>query len=503
MSIRGLSKSFGATRALQDFSFDVSYGEVHALVGGNGSGKSTFIKTLAGVYQADAGTMQVGEEEYDLANHTPEEARRCGLRFVHQDLGIFAMQSIAENLSIGNGFNHTPFGRIRWGQTKARAREMLTRFNLDVDPSALAGTLSVPQQAVLAIARALQDFDEEEGGILVLDEPTAALPAEEAHILLDTLRRLAAAGHAIVLVTHRLDEVRQAADRVTAVRDARNAGTVEASSMTESQAVQLILGRQIERAADAAVVLADERAPVLEARGIRGGPIAGVDVSVARGEILGIAGLLGSGRSELLRLLYGVMPLDAGEIVFDGEVISSPTAHQMSARGVGLVPENRLADALFGGSPVRENMTAGRVGGYYKGLHLSQGAERQAVASDLDRYAVKAASTETMIEGLSGGNQQKVVLGRCLRANPKLLLLDEPTQGVDIGAKEDIFGLINQAATDGSAFILVSSEFEELVRLCHRVVVLSRGKIVAETQRPMTSHALLEQVFQGGAPGER
>jgi len=500
MAVRGLSKSFGATRALQDFSFDVRYGEVHALVGGNGSGKSTFIKVLAGVYRADAGTMRVDETDFDLVDYTPDQGRAARLRFVHQDLGIFGMQSVAENLAIGHGFDHSRFGRIRWGRSKARAKDMLARFNLDLDPSRLAGELSMPQHAVLAIARSLQDFDEGERGVLVMDEPTAALPAQEVHILLDTLRGLAAEGHAIIFVTHRLDEVRRAADRVTAVRDARNVGTVDTASMSEADAVELILGRQLKKAGAVAGV-DGAGTPVLQARGIAGGPIEGVDLEVEAGEIVGVAGLLGSGRSELLRLLYGALPLTAGEIAVDGEPVHRVSPREMRRRGLGLVPEDRLQDALFGGSSVRENMTAGRVGQYFNRFHLSRRAETGAVAEDVDRFSVKTASTETLIEGLSGGNQQKVVIGRWLRNRPKLLLLDEPTQGIDIGAREDIYALINQAASEGSGFVIVSSEFEELVRLCNRVMILAHGEIVAERKRPLNSHDLLEQALEATMTG--
>jgi ribose transport system ATP-binding protein len=500
MVVRGLSKSFGATLALQDFAFNARYGEVHALVGGNGSGKSTFIKVLAGVHRADAGTLRVDETEYDLVHYTPDQGRAAGLRFVHQDLGIFGMQTVAENLAIGHGFEHTRSGRIRWGYTKARAREMLARFNLDVDPGRLANELSMPQHAVLAIARSLQDFDEGDRGVLVMDEPTAALPAQEVHILLDTLRRLAAEGHAIIFVTHRLEEVRQVADRVTAVRDARAAGTVDTAFMSDADAVELILGRQLKRA-DSLVEASRASMPVLRARSISGGPIRGVDLEVGAGEIVGVAGLLGSGRSELLRLLYGALPMSAGEVEFDGKAVSRLSPREMRRRGAGLVPEDRLQDAIFGGSSVRENMTAGKVGQFFDRLHLSRMAEMRAVGEDVSRYSVKTVSTETLIEGLSGGNQQKVVIGRWLRNRPKLLLLDEPTQGIDIGAREDIYALINEAASEGSGFLMVSSEFEELVRLCNRVLILAHGEIVAERKRPLNSHDLLERALEATMTG--
>jgi len=494
LSIEGLSKRFAATVALDGVDLELRRGEVHALVGGNGSGKSTLIKVLAGVYAGDSGTLAVGNEHHDLTSFSPEDARRVGLRFVHQDLGIFPSLTVGENLSIGYGFETSATHRIRWRRCHGRTRELLADFDLDVDPRTPVERLSVPQRAVIAIARALQDAGEGTTSVLVMDEPTAALPAEEADVLLRTLRRLASNGHTVLLVTHRIEEIRRSADRVTALRDGRKVDTLSASDLSEADIVRLILGRKLPTPKPLSVV-ARTSAPVLEVDGLSGGPIHDVSLALHPGEIVGIAGLLGSGRTELLQLLYGAMCAESGTVHIDGRMLTKPHPSRATRAGLALVPEDRQGEGLFAATSVRENLTAGHVGRYFRLLRIQTRKERQDAVGDLATYGIKASSPEVPIEDLSGGNQQKVVLGRWLRQSPKVLLLDEPTQGIDIGARAEIFDLITQAAARGAAVIIVSSEFEELTRLCHRVLVLAKGRIVSEREQPVTSHELLEIVL--------
>jgi ribose transport system ATP-binding protein len=494
MSVGGLFKSFGGTHALQDFQFDLHNGEVHALVGGNGSGKSTFIKVLAGIHSADAGHLSTPDRTWDLSQHSPDQARSAGLRFVHQDLGIFPILSLADNLAIGRGFLTGRGGRIKWRATRTEARSILARFNVDADPDAPASSLSTPQRAMLAIARALQDLDEHEGGVLVLDEPTASLPPEEANLLLSSIRRVSDAGHAVVIVTHRLDEVRRSADRVTAVRDGRYVGTVSGRDMTEGDLVELILGRRLSHATGVSEVDV-HGPPTLDITGLSGGPVRGVDVTVHPGEVVGIAGLLGSGRTELLELIYGVRRPDAGTIRIGGVSVASPTPNRMRRLGMAFIPEDRQNAAVFPEHTVAENMTGGHLAAFFQGLWLHDRRLRRSVSSDFVRYAVKASSPAALIETLSGGNQQKVVLARWLRQGPKLLLLDEPDQGIDVGSREEIFSLLAEATAAGAAVMIVSSEFEVLARLCNRIIVLAGGRIVAEHPHGIDTHDLLESVL--------
>jgi ribose transport system ATP-binding protein len=494
LRVEGLSKSFSGTQALRDFHFELRAGEVHALVGGNGSGKSTFIKILAGVYAADEGELVTPDGRWDLTSQGPSDAETAGLRFVHQDLGIFPMLSLTDNLAIGRGFITGPTGRIKWRATKSEASRILTRYKVGAGPNTLASDISIPQRAMLAIARAMQDLDEENSGVLILDEPTASLPPEEANLLIDSIRRLATEGHAIVIVTHRLDEVRRVADRVTAVRDGNYVGTVPAEDMTEGDLTEMILGRRLAQQEDLHSVSPGGE-PVIRVKGLRGGPIQGVDFSVFPGEVVGVAGLLDSGRTELLELIFGARRLDAGEIEFGGRTIRKPNPRMMRRLGMAFVPEDRGASAIFPEQTVSENMTAGGLGRYFSRGWLNDRQIRRSVDSDSARFHVKASSPGALIDTLSGGNQQKVVMARWLRDEPGLLLLDEPDQGIDVGARQEIFALLSKATAAGAAVILVSSEFEELTRLCNRILVLSGGQIAAELNHGLDGHDLLESVL--------
>jgi ribose transport system ATP-binding protein len=484
-------KSFGATQALRSVHLELRVGEVHALVGGNGCGKSTLIKCLAGVYRADSGTLSINGTQYDLTEQTPNRAREAGLRFVHQDPGIFPTLSLTENLALGHGFDGSS-RRIRWRAAHQRARQVLRRFGIDRDPRSPAAALSVPQRAMLAIARALQDQDSRHGGVLVLDEPTAALPTNEVQVLLTMIRALAREGHAILLVTHRLDEVREVADRVTAFRDGNYVNTIDSAGLTEGALVELILGRRLEQAHSLSSPPAASAERVVEVRELSGGPVRDASFDVAAGEVVGIAGLLGSGRTELLQLIYGLLPKQAGTVTYLGKTIGSPDPSKACRAGMAFVPEDRGAEAVSPASTITENLVKGHEYRYFKSLWLRDRTEQAEVLRDIKRFGIRTTGPSAYIESLSGGNQQKVVLARWLRQQPRLLLLDEPTQGVDVGARDEIYKLIAQAADQGAALLVVSSEFEELARICGRVLVLARGRIVAEMRQPFDAHAILE-----------
>jgi ribose transport system ATP-binding protein len=466
------------------------------LVGGNGSGKSTLIKIMAGVFAADAGEMTSVAGSYDLTHYSAADSVDVGLRFVHQDLGIFPVLTVAENLGLGGRFDTDRFHRIRSRASQQRAREALARFDLDLDPKTRAASLSTPQKALLAIARALQDIDDDHRAVLFLDEPTAALPAGEADVLLQALRQLADRGHCVVLVSHRLDEVRAIADRVTAIRDGHNVGTLAATDMTESRLVELILGNRLVR-----TVAAKQRElgsePVLEVVNVSGGPIKDVSFAIRPGEVVGLAGLLGSGRTELLELIYGARKRTAGHLTMRDQSVRGGSTKRMASLGMAFVPEDRNTGGVLSGESVAANMTAGHTHRYFTRGLIQRRRMAAEVGRDIKRYAVKTGSSRAPIESLSGGNQQKVVLGRWLRTDPAVLLLDEPTQGIDVGARETILSLVVAASEAGTAVILASSEFEELTRLCHRILILSQGRIVGECATTVSSHELLEAVLTG------
>jgi len=329
--------------------------------------------------------------------------------------------------------------------------------------------------------------------VLVLDEPTAALPGPEVDQLLTALRRYAAAGQTILYVSHRLDEALSVADRVTVLRDGRKVATVDTAGLSEGQLIELIVGRPIDRLFPAVAQDAHDEA-VLTVRGAVGGPLLGASLSARKGEVLGIAGLLGSGRSELLRMIFGAYPMMAGRLTLGGQPYQPASPSAAMAAGVAYVPEERHADALLHGESVRHNLSAGQAGRYFRRLLFRHGQERRDASRSIGEFLVRATSDRQPVQNLSGGNQQKVVLARWLRQRPRLLLLDEPTQGVDVAARSEIYQLIRRATAAGTCVILVASDLEELAHACDRVAVLKGGRITAVVEQPLDAHQLTELV---------
>jgi len=495
LQVRGLTKSFAATRALKGISFEVAGGEIHALLGGNGSGKSTLVKILAGVYRADDGTFVIRDELLDARAITPSAVARIGLRFVHQQPSTFAEMTVAENLSIGRGFETGIARNIHWRSVRARARTVLARFGIDAEPNQRLGTLGPAAQTMVEIARALQDQEGSKDGILVLDEPTASLPAHEVALLLGALRRYVAEGQTILFVTHRLDEVLAVADRVTVLRDGSHVATRPRREVSHDQLVEMIVGRFVDSVFPEPVGESD-RHVVLEVRGLRGGAVEGIDLTLRSGEIVGLAGLVGSGRTSLLHMLFGVFPPEAGEIRLEGTRTVSRTPWQAMRAGIAFVPESR-ADAAFVDMTLAENLAAATVNSYWHHGFLHQQAERSDARQLISQFAIKASSPSAPFGSLSGGNQQKAILGRWLRREPRVLLLDEPTQGVDVGARVEIYATIRRAAESGASVLVASSDFDELAGLCDRVLVMVHGRVTTEVHGSDLETERLQQLAYG------
>jgi ribose transport system ATP-binding protein len=505
LRVTDLVKTFGGTRAVDGVGFDLEAGTIHALLGGNGSGKSTTIKMLSGMYRADEGVIaiggQLGDGACEASAWTSAKAKEAGLRFVHQQSSTFPELTVAENLAVGHGFETGAGGRVRWRAQRRHARATLLRFGIDLDPAAELARYGVATHAMVAIARALQDIEPsgagDTAGILVLDEPTAALPPAEVAVLLEELRRLAREGQTVVYVTHRLDEVVQIADRATVLRDGRVAGTLEGAEITHASLVSMITGG-IDPAAAAAPT--STRAPRevgaarLRCTGLVGGPVRDASLEVHAGEIVGVAGLLGSGRSTLLRLIGGDVSREAGQVLLDGKSVSFSSPRDGVRAGVAFSPEDRRESAAFMDLSVRENMGIVAAGRYFRRGRLRHRAEASDARGLFGTYRVRAASTEMPIGLLSGGNQQKALLARWLRLDPRLLLLDEPTQGVDVGARAEIWHLVRQAVDEGSAALAVLSDFEELVAVCDRVIVVHQGRTVGELDCQGLTDSALEHV---------
>jgi ribose transport system ATP-binding protein len=478
LRVLGVSKSFPGTQALKNVWLQVGRGELHALLGGNGSGKSTLIKILAGLHAAEpGGSVVVHGHELDAQHITPPLARRVGLRFVHQQPAIFGDLTVAENLFLDEDLP-TRFVQVDWRRLRREARALIERFHIDAEPGSRLGSLRPATQTMVAIARALKDADSDAATILVLDEPTAALPDAEVQVLLGALRRYASAGHSILYVTHRLGEVVAAADGATVLRDGTVAARLGKNELTEAALVAHITGGR------GSVI---ERRPatgrgriVLDARGVAGGPIHGVDLRVHAGEVLGVAGLLGSGRTTLLEMIFGARPLEGGTLELGGSRYRPADPADAIARGVVYVPEDRLRRALFPDLSVAQNLSAPALRSYRRFGRLRRRREAEDARRTIARYAIKARSERDPIALLSGGNQQKAVLGRWLARSPRLVLLDEPTQGVDVGARVELHRAVRAAADDGAGVLFVSSDLVELAEYSDRVLVLRSGEFVGE-----------------------
>lgn len=482
----GLSMSFGPTRALDGAELALRRGTVHALLGGNGSGKSTAIKILAGVYEADAGRIEAGGQTHDTADWSAAEARAAGIRFVHQDLGLFDQLSIAENLALDAGYPTAPGGRIRWKQLEQQVAGLLERFEIDAHPRQPVGSLRPAQRTMVAIARALQDDTGE--AVLVLDEPTATLPAHESELLLASIRRRADNGQTIMMVSHRMAEVLSVCDDFTVFRDGHTVATLTSddAAPTEEQLINLMTGRALGGA-----LVHDTAAQVRErvhtgevalaVRGLVGGPLKGVDLTVRPGEIVGVTGLVGSGRTSLLKTVFGDHPPAAGTIEIGGRAQSGgEDIRDRMDQGVAYVSEDRVGESSFASLTLRENLSVSVLGSFWRPRGMALAEERRTAADLVRRHAVKTAGIEAGFTSLSGGNQQKAVLGRWLRREPTLLLLDEPTQGVDVMSRKDIYDTVRESAAKGCAVVVASSDFVELAALCDRVVVLADGVVATE-----------------------
>lgn len=479
LSITNLSKSFGPATVLHSVDLKVAKGEVRALVGENGSGKSTLIKILSGYHQPDTGSViSVNGEPLPFAN--PKASRALGLCFVHQNLGLVETASVMENLFMANGYP-TKFGIIRRRQARSEAREMLKRVNIDLAPETLISELSPAVKTGVALARVLGRETTGQTSVLVLDEPTATLPANEVEQLLSIVRTIAESGVAVIYVSHRLEEVFQIADSVTVIRDGREVLTIEASELTYESLLHHLLGRELETLLHNPVHDHDsQKGPrLLEVRGLVSRRLDGVSLDVRAGEILGLAGLTGSGREEFCSVVFGSVQRDAGE-VFIGDVPVRPGRPDRAMEaGACFVSADRVRDGGFMELTARENMSITQIKSYWRWPALRKREEKMATKKWYAQLHVRPADAyEQQFIRFSGGNQQKIILARWLQKKPKVFLLDEPTQGVDVGTKAFIHQQLVDAATSGAAVVVSSSDHEELSSVCHRVAVMRRGQVV-------------------------
>jgi ribose transport system ATP-binding protein len=476
--VRGVNKTFGATRAVADVDIALRRGEVHAFVGQNGCGKSTLIKLLAGFHGPDAPVrVDCHGREFDLGDAAA--AHENGLRFVHQDLGVVTALNTMDNLALGFGYPCARGRRIRWRVQQREAEEALKRLGYRFDVRAPLAHLAPVEQTAVAIARALQGI-EPNSSVLVLDEPTATMPRAEVRRMFDIVRSLREQGVSVLYVSHHLDEVYAIADRITVMRDGKVVATRTTADLPRRELVELMIGSEVREETSTAPELGGDVA--LEITGLSTLTLHGVDLELRAGEIVGVAGLTGSGREHLCDAVFGGIRR-RGIVAVQGKHIEAMRPDLMVEHHVGLVPANRREAGIFETMSVRENFTSPNVSQYWSGLIFRHRAERRDVTSLAEKLKVSMPGTEAGIDALSGGNQQKVVVGRWLRLEPTVLLLDDPTQGVDIGAKADIHHLIEVAAANGAAVLVCSTDEAELERISHRVLVLRDGRVAARLAR--------------------
>ena len=468
-----LSKRFGGVRAVDGVSVAIAPGSVHGLVGENGAGKSTLAKMIGGVHAPDAGRLLVDGEP--VAFHAPRDALAHGIAMIAQEIALVPAASVMGNVFLG--MEPRTASVVRRRELRRRFDELDERTGFGLRADAPAGSLRTADQQKVEILRAIA----RDARVILMDEPTAALTIDESRRLLETIRRLAAEGTSVVLVSHYLEEVLEICDTVTVMRDGRLVRTAPAADETPDSLVRAMIGRELD-------VLMPERRPapadapvVLEARGLtRAGALDDVSLQLRAGEILGLAGLVGSGRTEVARALFGADRVDAGEVLIGGEPVRLRHPRDAVRRGIAMLPESRKEEGLVMLRSVRENTSLATIGDLSRGGVVGRRAERAEVRELAQRVDVRAASLEQPVTGLSGGNQQKVLFAKWLARRPSVLIADEPTRGVDIGAKRQIHELIVELAASGMAVLVISSEIEEVLGLSHRVLVMRAGRIVEE-----------------------
>ena len=507
-----VSKRFGGTQAVDDVTLDVHAGEVLALLGENGAGKSTLIKLLAGIYRPDAGRMLFdGQPESAWRSRDP---LRQPVAFIHQDLGLVEWMTVAENVALGMGYPRRfgwKFGLIDWRAADAAARRVLARVGCDIQPGRRVFSLTRAEKSLLAIGRAL----EVKARLLVLDEPSASLPASDVERLFGVLRELRTQGVGMIYVSHRLDEVMALSDRAAVMRDGKLVAVLSTAQTSEDELVASIVGQPLDAhvkpagagagvGAGAAGLAQDQAAPLLELRGAAAANAGPLNLQLHRGEVLGLVGLRGAGHDAIGRALFGCEPLSAGTLHLQGRALVLRNPGEAIAAGIGYTAGERLEQNLAGSMSVQENLFPNpRLHGE-RGLDLSRRRREAALANTLiARYDVNPRDPGALVQQLSGGNQQKVVLARWHALDKPVLVLEEPTAGVDVGAKRQIYGLLRQRAEAGGAIIVVSTDYEEVATVCTRVLVFRAGLIAAELRGSEITIARLLALSAGAAALER
>lgn len=489
LELRGISKFFPGVRALDKVDFDLKRGEIHALVGENGAGKSTLIKIITGIYQPDEGEIFWKGQKVTFPN--PNVASRYQIAAVYQQPASFPHLNIAENIFLSHPLVHPLSKRLRWREMRSNARELLASLGSNLDPSILVGSLSAAQRQIVEIAKALSI----QARILIMDEPTAALTRREADELYEIMRRLKLQGTAIIFISHRFEDIYGVADRVTVLRDGKKVGTWMVQDIAEQDLIRAMVGREIAQLFPKSVAKRGQELLRIEELS-RVGYFSDVSFTLYAGEILGVSGLVGSGRTELAHALFGIAPADRGRIFVEGREIFVRSPMDAIACGIGYLPEDRLQQGLFLPLSINDNIVISVLDRLTRHGWLDLAREYEISQSMLELLKIKAPNIFHLASSLSGGNQQKVVIAKLLAAKPRILLLDEPTHGVDVGAKAAIHQIMSDLAQEGFGIVMISSEMPEILGMSDRILVMCEGRVSGILSREeATQEKLMEMAM--------
>jgi simple sugar transport system ATP-binding protein len=491
IEMKDISKSFPGVQALDNVSFTLKSGEIHALVGENGAGKSTLIKVLTGVERQDIGVITLEGKEVSI--RSPQHAQELGISTVYQEINLCSNLTVAENILIGR--EPRKWGNIDWKTMNSRARQILHGLDIDLDVTQPLGSYSVAIQQMVAIARALEISSAK---ILILDEPTSSLDAHEAEKLFQVMRKLKSEGLGIIFITHFINQIYEVSDRITILRNGKLVGTYETDSLSHLELIAKMIGRVLSDLADMSRIKLEsskyiKEDALLQAKGLgRSGDIKPFDLDLHAGEVVGLAGLLGSGRTEIAGLLFGIDQPDSGSITVNGQPVKDYSPLGSIKRGVALCPEDRKAAGIVDDLTVRENiilaLQANR--GWFK--HINRQQQDELAEKYIKMLNISTPTADQLVKNLSGGNQQKVILARWLATNPQVLILDEPTRGIDVGAKAEIQKLVLELAEEGKSCVFISSELEEVLRTSHRIVVLREREKITEFSGEVDEHKIMQ-----------
>jgi ribose transport system ATP-binding protein len=490
LEMRGITKSFPGVRALKDVSFDVLPGEVHALMGENGAGKSTLVKILAGAYPADSGEILVDGKCEDI--DSPQRAYDLGISIIYQEFNLVPQLTVAENIFLGREPRGALPGWLNATRMRQEAEHLMSSFGVDFDVRTPAGRLPIAMQQMVEIAKATS----RRSRIIVMDEPSATLTDHELDNLYRLIRQLKSEGVSIVYISHRMDEVFSISDRTTVLRDGKAIATRAISDVTPAELIKMMVGRTLED--NFPKVAAQVGAPVLEVTGLtRDDVIRDISMTIRSGEVVALAGLVGSGRTEVARCIFGADAYDSGTVKLEGETLLAHGPSSAIKAGMGLVTEDRKGQGLLLDLSVRENMSLAALPALSRAGFIERSRERSAASEYVRNLGIRTPTIEQRVKNLSGGNQQKVVLSRWLMTQSKLLILDEPTRGIDVGAKVEIYQLMNQLAADGIGILMVSSELPEVLGMADRIYVMREGRIVGELSRSEATQERIGELAVG------